>query len=128
MVGDDLFVTNVDFLAMGIGKGCSNSILIKVNQIGTLTETLNVVEMAHRHGYTTVTSHRSGETEDTTIADISCPTYLKMLRLRKPRRQSVKPARSSFMLTSTLPILTPSTSISSTDHHYIHIQIQIFYD
>lgn len=70
LVGDDLFVTNVDFLAMGIEKGCANSILIKVNQIGSLTETLNAIEMAHRHGYTTVTSHRSGETEDSTIADI----------------------------------------------------------
>ncbi|MBQ8672756.1 MAG: phosphopyruvate hydratase [Bacteroides sp.] len=74
LVGDDLFVTNVDFLAMGIGQGCANSILIKVNQIGTLTETLNAIEMAHRHGYTTVTSHRSGETEDTTIADIAVAT------------------------------------------------------
>lgn len=74
LVGDDLFVTNVDFLAMGIGKGCANSILIKVNQIGTLTETLNAIEMAHRHGYTTITSHRSGETEDTTIADIAVAT------------------------------------------------------
>ena len=74
LVGDDLFVTNVDFLAMGIGKGCANSILIKVNQIGSLTETLNAIEMAHRHGYTTVTSHRSGETEDTTIADIAVAT------------------------------------------------------
>lgn len=74
LVGDDLFVTNVDFLAMGIEKGCANSILIKVNQIGTLTETLNAIEMAHRHGYTTVTSHRSGETEDTTIADIAVAT------------------------------------------------------
>ena len=74
LVGDDLFVTNVDFLAMGIGKGCANSILIKVNQIGSLTETLNAIEMAHRHGYTTVTSHRSGETEDATIADIAVAT------------------------------------------------------
>ena len=74
LVGDDLFVTNVDFLAMGIEKGCANSILIKVNQIGSLTETLNAIEMAHRHGYTTVTSHRSGETEDTTIADIAVAT------------------------------------------------------
>ena len=72
--GDDLFVTNVDFLAMGIEKGCANSILIKVNQIGSLTETLNAIEMAHRHGYTTVTSHRSGETEDATIADIAVAT------------------------------------------------------
>ena len=74
LVGDDLFVTNVDFLAMGIEKGCANSILIKVNQIGSLTETLNTIEMAHRHGYTTVTSHRSGETEDSTIADIAVAT------------------------------------------------------
>lgn len=74
LVGDDLFVTNVDFLAMGIEKGCANSILIKVNQIGSLTETLNAIEMAHRHGYTTVTSHRSGETEDSTIADIAVAT------------------------------------------------------
>ena len=64
LVGDDLFVTNVDFLAMGIEKGCANSILIKVNQIGSLTETLNAIEMAHRHGYTTVTSHRSGRRYD----------------------------------------------------------------
>ena len=74
LVGDDLFVPNVDFLAMGIEKGCANSILIKVNQIGSLTETLNAIEMAHRHGYTTVTSHRSGETEDATIADIAVAT------------------------------------------------------
>ena len=74
LVGDDLCVTNVDFLAMGIEKGCANSILIKVNQIGSLTETLNAIEMAHRHGYTTVTSHRSGETEDSTIADIAVAT------------------------------------------------------
>ena len=74
LVGDDLFVTNVDFLSKGIERGCANSILIKVNQIGTLTETLNAIEMAHRHGYTTVTSHRSGETEDATIADIAVAT------------------------------------------------------
>ncbi|MDO5664045.1 MAG: phosphopyruvate hydratase [Bacteroidia bacterium] len=74
LVGDDLFVTNVDFLKKGIELGCANSILIKVNQIGTLTETLNAIEMAHRNGYTSVTSHRSGETEDATIADISVAT------------------------------------------------------
>lgn len=74
LVGDDLFVTNVDFLSRGIQEGCANSILIKVNQIGSLTETLNAIEMAHRHGYTTVTSHRSGETEDATIADIAVAT------------------------------------------------------
>ncbi len=74
LVGDDLFVTNVDFLSKGIELGCANSILIKVNQIGTLTETLDAIEMAHRAGYTSVTSHRSGETEDTTIADIAVAT------------------------------------------------------
>lgn len=74
LVGDDLFVTNVEFLSKGIKEGCANSILIKVNQIGSLTETLNAIEMAHRHGYTTVTSHRSGETEDATIADIAVAT------------------------------------------------------
>jgi enolase len=74
LVGDDLFVTNVQYLKKGIEMGCANSILIKVNQIGTLTETLNAIEMAHKAGYTTVTSHRSGETEDTTIADIAVAT------------------------------------------------------
>lgn len=74
LVGDDLFVTNVDFLSKGITLGCANAILIKVNQIGTLSETLDAIEMAHRHGYATVTSHRSGETEDTTIADIAVAT------------------------------------------------------
>lgn len=74
LVGDDLFVTNTAILKEGIQKGVANSILIKVNQIGSLTETLDAIEMAHRHGYTTVTSHRSGETEDTTIADIAVAT------------------------------------------------------
>ncbi len=74
LVGDDVFVTNVEFLKKGIDMGCANSILIKVNQIGTLTETLDCIEMAHRAGYTSVTSHRSGETEDSTIADIAVAT------------------------------------------------------
>jgi len=74
LVGDDLFVTNVEYLKKGIESGCANSILIKVNQIGTLTETLDAIEMAHRAGYTSVTSHRSGETEDSTIADIAVAT------------------------------------------------------
>ncbi|OJU52967.1 MAG: phosphopyruvate hydratase [Bacteroidales bacterium 45-6] len=74
LVGDDLFVTNVEFLKKGIELGCANSILIKVNQIGSLTETLDAIEMAHRAGYTSVTSHRSGETEDATIADIAVAT------------------------------------------------------
>ncbi|MCT4602843.1 MAG: phosphopyruvate hydratase [Marinifilum sp.] len=74
LVGDDLFVTNVEYLSKGIELKAANSILIKVNQIGTLTETLNAIEMAHRAGYTSVTSHRSGETEDATIADIAVAT------------------------------------------------------
>ena len=74
LVGDDLFVTNVKRLADGIKKGCANSILIKVNQIGTLTETLDAIEMAYKAGYTAVMSHRSGETEDSTIADLAVAT------------------------------------------------------
>lgn len=74
LVGDDLFVTNVKFLMRGISEGCGNSILIKVNQIGTLSETLDAIDLAHRHGYTTIVSHRSGETEDTTIADLAVAT------------------------------------------------------
>ena len=74
LVGDDLFVTNVDFLRKGIGQGVANSILVKVNQIGSLTETFDAVEMAKEAQYTSVISHRSGETEDVTIADISVAT------------------------------------------------------
>lgn len=74
LVGDDLFVTNTERLARGINEGVANSILIKVNQIGTLTETLDAIEMAHKAGYTAVISHRSGETEDTTIADLAVAT------------------------------------------------------
>jgi enolase len=74
LVGDDLFVTNPDRLAMGIEKGCANAMLVKVNQIGTLTETLQAVEMAHRARMTNVMSHRSGETEDATIADLAVAT------------------------------------------------------
>ena len=74
LVGDDLFVTNVKFLSRGIVENCGNSILIKVNQIGTLSETLDAIDLAHRHGYTAVVSHRSGETEDTTIADLAVAT------------------------------------------------------
>ncbi|MEC7907785.1 MAG: phosphopyruvate hydratase [Verrucomicrobiota bacterium] len=74
LVGDDLFVTNVKFLSRGISEGCGNSILIKVNQIGTLSETLDAIEMAHKAGFTAVVSHRSGETSDNTIADIAVAT------------------------------------------------------
>jgi enolase len=71
LVGDDLFVTNSSRLKEGIEKGVANSILVKVNQIGTLTETINAVNLAYRNGYTAIISHRSGETEDTTIADLA---------------------------------------------------------
>lgn len=74
LVGDDLFVTNVEFLSRGISERCGNAILVKVNQIGTLTETFAAIEMAQRNGYSTIISHRSGETEDTTIADIAVAT------------------------------------------------------
>jgi enolase len=74
LVGDDLFVTNVTRLSQGIEQGLANSILVKVNQIGSLTETLAAVEMAHKAGYTAVMSHRSGETEDSTIADLAVAT------------------------------------------------------
>ena len=71
LVGDDLFVTNTERLEKGISLGCGNSILIKLNQIGTVSETLEAVKMAHNAGYTAISSHRSGETEDTTIADLA---------------------------------------------------------
>ncbi|HIM28724.1 MAG TPA: phosphopyruvate hydratase, partial [Planctomycetes bacterium] len=71
LVGDDLFVTNTDRLSRGIREGIANSILIKVNQIGTLTETIAAIQLANRNGYSSVTSHRSGETEDSTIADLA---------------------------------------------------------
>ena len=71
LVGDDLFVTNTERLAKGISLGCGNSVLIKLNQIGSVSETLEAIKMAHKAGYTAVTSHRSGETEDTTIADLA---------------------------------------------------------
>ena len=74
LVGDDLFVTNTEILQRGINEGVANSILIKINQIGTLTETFAAIEMAKRNNYTAVVSHRSGETEDTTIADIAVGT------------------------------------------------------
>ncbi|MBQ5442561.1 MAG: phosphopyruvate hydratase, partial [Oscillospiraceae bacterium] len=84
--GDDLFVTNVKRLKKGIELGAANSILIKVNQIGTLTETLDAIQMAHRAGYTAVVSHRSGETEDTTIADISVAVNAGQIKTGAPSR------------------------------------------
>ena len=86
LVGDDLFVTNVSRLSTGIEKKVANSILIKVNQIGTLTETLDAIQMANRAGYTAVVSHRSGETEDTTIADISVALNAGQIKTGAPSR------------------------------------------
>ena len=86
LVGDDLFVTNTTRLAQGISKGCGNSILIKLNQIGTLTETLNAIKMAHKAGYTAVISHRSGETEDTTIADLAVAVNAGQIKTGAPSR------------------------------------------
>ena len=86
LVGDDLFVTNVTRLAKGINDGIANSVLVKVNQIGTLTETLAAVEMAHKAGYTAVMSHRSGETEDSTIADLAVATNCGQIKTGSPAR------------------------------------------
>ena len=86
LVGDDLFVTNTERLSKGIERDIANSILIKVNQIGTLTETLNAIEMAKRAGYTAVISHRSGETEDTTIADLAVATNAGQIKTGAPSR------------------------------------------
>jgi enolase len=86
IVGDDLFVTNPQRLADGIARGCANSLLVKVNQIGTLTETLDAVQLAHRSGYTCMMSHRSGETEDTTIADLAVATDCGQIKTGAPAR------------------------------------------
>jgi enolase len=86
IVGDDLFVTNPDRLARGIAEGCANALLVKVNQIGTLTETLDAVALAHRSGYRCMMSHRSGETEDTTIADLAVATDCGQLKTGAPAR------------------------------------------
>ncbi len=86
LVGDDLFVTNPKFLQKGIDEGCANSILVKVNQIGTLTETFDAVNLAHRNGYTAVMSHRSGETEDSTIADLAVATNCGQIKTGAPCR------------------------------------------
>jgi enolase len=86
LVGDDLFVTNASRLAMGIERGVANSVLVKVNQIGSLTETLNTVELATRNAYTSVMSHRSGETEDVTIADLAVATNCGQIKTGAPAR------------------------------------------
>ncbi|TCI98683.1 phosphopyruvate hydratase [Aeromicrobium sp. IC_218] len=86
LVGDDLFVTNVERLARGINEGAANALLVKVNQIGSLTETLDAVELAHRHGFTSMMSHRSGETEDVTIADLAVATNCGQIKTGAPAR------------------------------------------
>jgi enolase len=86
LVGDDLFVTNPDRLTRGIQNGCGNSILIKLNQIGTLTETLDTILLAHRNGFSTIISHRSGETEDTFIADLAVATSAGQIKTGAPAR------------------------------------------
>ncbi|MCA8970886.1 MAG: phosphopyruvate hydratase, partial [Planctomycetes bacterium] len=86
LVGDDLFVTNATRLAQGIEQGVGNSILVKVNQIGSLTETIDAVQLAQRNGYTAVMSHRSGETEDTTIADLAVATGVGQIKTGAPSR------------------------------------------
>jgi enolase len=86
LVGDDLFVTNPERLQQGIDAATANSLLVKVNQIGSLTETLDAVSLAQRSGYTTITSHRSGETEDTTIADIAVATNAGQIKTGAPAR------------------------------------------
>ena len=86
LVGDDLFVTNTKRLQKGLDMGVANSILIKLNQIGTLTETLDAIELAKKHGYTAVVSHRSGETEDTTLADVAVATNAGQIKTGAPCR------------------------------------------
>ena len=86
LVGDDLFVTNTKRLQKGLDMGVANSILIKLNQIGTLTETLDAIELAKKHGYTAVVSHRSGETEDTTLADVAVATNVGQIKTGAPCR------------------------------------------
>ena len=85
-MGDDLFVTNTERLAKGIANGCGNSILIKLNQIGSVSETLEAINMAHKAGYTAISSHRSGETEDTTIADLAVALNTCQIKTGAPSR------------------------------------------
>ena len=98
LVGDDLFVTNPERLQRGIDLGVANSILIKVNQIGTLTETLDTMALAGRHGYTSMMSHRSGETEDVTIADLAVATGLRADQDRRARPRSDRVAKYNQLL------------------------------
>ena len=123
LVGDDLFVTNVERLSAGIAKGVANSILIKVNQIGSLTETLAAVDMANRAGYTAVMSHRSGETEDTTIADLAVATNCGQIKTgslsrsdRWPSTTSSSASRRSWVPRRSTPARASSAAADHVDH------------
>ena len=115
LVGDDLFVTNTERLAKGISLGCGNSILIKLNQIGTVSETLEAIKMAHNAGYTAISSHRSGETEDTTIADLAVALNTCQIKTGAPSRtervakynQHSPPLRKSWEKAPCIRDLTP---------------------
>ena len=96
LVGDDLFVTNTERLAKGISLGCGNSILIKLNQIGSVSETLEAIKMAHKAGYTAISSHRSGETEDTTIADLAVALNTCQIKTVHRAEQSVWQNTTSY--------------------------------
>ena len=109
LVGDDLFVTNVERLATGIEKGVANAILIKVNQIGTLTETLDAIQMANRAGYTAIVSHRSGETEDATIADISVALNAGQIKTGAPAAPTAWPSTTSCCASRRSWAISPST-------------------
>jgi enolase len=113
LVGDDLFVTNVNRLKEGIERGVANSILIKVNQIGTLTETLDAIEMARKAGYSSVISHRSGETEDTTIADLAVATGAGMIKTGAPAR-SERVAKYNRLLAIEVELGTASVYAAAT--------------
>ena len=117
LVGDDLFVTNTERLARGIDLGCGNSILIKLNQIGSVSETLEAIKMAHKAGYTAIASHRSGETEDTTIADLAVALNTCQIKTGAPAAASGWPSttsccalRRSWAKAPSTPALPPSTS------------------
>jgi enolase len=115
LVGDDLFVTNTERLSTGIDKGVANSILVKVNQIGTLTETLETVELAKSNGYSSVMSHRSGETEDTTIADLAVATNCGQIKTGAPAR-SDRVAKYNQLLRIE-ELLGESAKYESSLHH-----------
>ena len=110
LVGDDLFVTNVERLQRGIDEGIANSILIKVNQIGTLTETIDAINLAHRNGYTSITSHRSGETEDATIADLAVACAPARSRPARPRAATAWPSTTSCCGSKSNSATPPSTA------------------